>query len=191
MSYPTRTEIEGNYYDNNDAGYPQFSDVHEYPNVKKMVGDRPYKKNNYQYYEQPIQKQKRAKTNKHKHKKYPKQKDKAQYNAVPTPAYQPKGPMYMDQTGQKYVAVPVGQPKLIPVAAPQYQAVYPQPQMYAPQPQMYAPQPPMYAPQPYPYYAQPQSGPNTVVVVPPGYTRDYTPNYTPFGNVADDFDNLF
>ena len=194
MSYPTRRDDYENYYEDNDAGYPQFSDVHEYPNVNKMVGDRPYKKNNNQYYDQ----QYAPKKNKNKYKKYPQQKDKPQMGAVPKPAYKPKrkipkGPIYMDQTGQKYVAVPIGTPQLMPVAVPQYQVpVYPQPPMYAPQPPMYAPQSPMYAPQPqpYPYYPPQPQGPNTVLVVPPGYTRDYSANYSPFGDIMDDFYNL-
>ena len=37
MSYQTRSDLEG---DNYDAGYPQFSDIHEYPNPNQF-------KNNY------------------------------------------------------------------------------------------------------------------------------------------------
>ena len=45
-------------------------------------------------------------------------------------------------------------------------------------------------PQPYPY-PYPVARPPTVMVIPPGYTRDFTGGYSPWGNIADDLDNLF
>jgi len=55
---------------------------------------------------------------------------------------------------------------------------------------------PYYPPaQPYPYYPPPPppppSGGNTIVVIPPGYEVDYSPGYSPFGDLLDDLDNLF
>ena len=42
MSYPTRSEVEGNdYYNYNNnnisVGYPKFSEVHEYPKPNKQT----------------------------------------------------------------------------------------------------------------------------------------------------------
>jgi hypothetical protein len=40
---------------------------------------------------------------------------------------------------------------------------------------------------PYPYgVVQP-----TAVVIPPGYTRDYSMGFSPWGDLADDLNNLF
>ena len=205
MSYPTRSVVEGNdYYNYNNnnisVGYPKFSDIHEYPNLNKQnmqnqgIADPYYQKYQKQkkqmYYNNPPQKQKQPmgkidKYQKHqnypvppKQKKIPKQKvapkKKKQYI---NPPIQAQSPLYMDQTGQKYIAVPVGPPQLMPVVVPQYQMPYYQGQA-------------MYTPPPY-YGQQQQVGPNTVVVIPPGYNRDYSAGYSPYGNIIDDIDYMF
>ena len=216
MSYPTRSEVEGNHHsDNNNnisVGYPKFSDVHEssqinmniyrniqnegivdpyyqqYQKQKKQIKQQMRQQNQYNYNPQQYPKMPKKKVDKYpkytkenaipQNKMVPKQKvthkkNKNQYVNVPV---QVPGPLYMDQTGQKYMAVPVGPPQLMPVAVPQYQIPYYQGQA-------------MYAP---PYYGQQQQiSPNTVVVIPPGYKKDYSVNYSPWGNIADDFDNIF
>ena len=88
--------------------------------------------------------------------------------AAPAPGNRPPVPVAQPV----YVAPPVGMvaPGVVPVMAP---PVYP----YGVYPQPY----------PYPY---PVANP-TVVVVPPGYHRDFTGGYSPWGNLADDLDNLF
>ena len=100
------------------------------------------------YYDNPPQKQKQpmGKIDKYqKHQNYPvppKQKKIVQQKVAPkkkkqyiNPPIQAQSPLYMDQTGQKYIAVPVGPPQLMPVVAPRYQMPYYQEQaMYTPPP---------------------------------------------------------
>ena len=148
MSYP-----EG---DNYDAGYPKFSDVHEYPNPNQF-------KNNYG---KAKPKQKLPKPNNY----YPKQKVKPKTKKNQPKQFYQEGNIYRSQGGQAYVPVPVGKPKLMPMKVTKYQAVA-VPQVA--QVPYYPAQPmPMYAQPAYPYYAPPPPPP-TVVVVPPGYTADY------------------
>ena len=156
MSYPTRSDFEGDSY---DAGYPQFSDVHEYPNPNQF-------KNNYG---KTKPKQKLPKPNNYYQNQKVKQKKK---NNQPKQFY-PEGNIYRSQGGQAYVPVPVGKPKLMPMKVTKYQAV-PVPQV-APVP-YYPVQPmPMYAQpvQPAYQYYRPPPTPPMVVVIPPGYTADY------------------
>ena len=180
MSYPTRSELEGE-----NAGYPQFSDIHEYPNPKQFM-------NNYGK-TKPKQKQKLPKPNNYNYnpKQYPKQKVKPKKQNNQQKQFHKEGNVYRSQGGQAYVPVPVGKPKLVPMKVTRYQAV--QVPQAPPQVAYYPAQPmPMYAQPAYPYYAPPPPPPpRTVVVIPPGYTADYSPGYSPWGDIADDFDNLF
>ena len=198
MSYPTQTEIEGQNYGNNnvDAGYPEFSAVHDYPNP--YIETKKYKKQQ-QYYDNPkgnIPKQNVNKQKKNKKKNNQTEPKQAQYQQ---PVLLPPANLYMSQGGHKYMAVPVGKPKLMPVVVPKkktpkYQMA-PQP-IFVAQP-MYVPQPiyqaqPMYQAQPYgypyPYYGQTQPIAQPIAVIPPGYKRDYTPNYSPYGDLAGPYD---
>ena len=77
------------------------------------------------------------------------------------------------------VGNPYPQPVGVPIGIPMPNYPYPGP--YYPSRQ------PMY---PYPYNG-PQPPINTVVVVPPGYKPDYSPGYSPWGNLAEDLNNLF
>ena len=172
------------YPEEESAGYPQFSDIHEYPNPKQFRNDYGKK-----------QRQKLPKPNNYNPKQYPKQKIKPKNQSNQPKQFHQEGNIYRSQGGQAYVPVPVGKPKLMPMKVTKYQAVaVPQaPQPYYPvQPMPMYPQPaypqPVYSPPAYPYYSQP---PRTVVVVPPGYTADYSAGYSPWGDIADDFDNLF
>ena len=74
-------------------------------------------------------------------------------------------------------AVPVAQPVYVPPPIPGTIPVYP-----AGYPVPYG----VYPGYPYPYPMQP-----TAVVLPPGYTRDYSAGFSPFGDLADDINNLF
>ena len=159
MSYPTRSDLEG---DNYDAGYPKFSDIHEYPNPNQF-------KNNYG---KTKPKQKLPKPNNY----YPKQKVKPKKQNNQPKQFYPEGNIYRSQGGQTYVPVPVGKPKLMPMKVTKYQAVQvpqvPQVPQVAPIP-YYPVQPmPMYPQPAYPYYTSPPPPP-TVLVVPPGYRADY------------------
>ena len=240
MSYPTESELDNpsNDNDNESAGYPKFSEIHEYPKIEmpKKRGN-PYNQNNQQYPKHQPQQQ------------YPKpnpQQNNPNTKYVKGPIkYVRKDQMFVSQGGQQYVAVPVGPPKLVPVAVgqkkftqqypesnpkkytkkypeanqkkytkkyPENKQKYPQPnpntynQPYnnaypQPYPNAYANDYPNYntpyypPPQPYPYYPPPPppppSGGNTVIVIPPGYEVDYSPRYSPFGDLLDDLDNLF
>ena len=77
---------------------------------------------------------------------------------------------------QNGVASPYIQPVGIAVGVPNY----PYPGYY------YPPGQPIY---PYPYYG-PQPQTNSVLVLPPGYKPDYSAGYCPWGNLADDLNNL-
>ena len=90
------------------------------------------------------------------------------------PPMQPHGPMPM--ATPVYVPPPV--PGTIPVGAvPIYPRPYPVP----------------YGAYPYPYpYPYPYGVPHaTVLVLPPGYQRDFYGGYSPWGNLAEDLDSLF
>ncbi len=242
MSYPTESELNNSSYNNNNesAGYPKFSEIHDYPKIEipKKRGN-PYNQNNQQYPKpQPQQQYPKPQPQQQYPKPYPQQNNpNTQYAKGPI-KYVRKDQMFVSQNGHQYVAVPVGPPKLVPVLVPQkkftpqypesnpkkYTKKYPEPnQQKYPQPnpntynqpynnaypQPY-PQPypnayangypnyntPYYPPaQPYPYYPPPPppppSGGNTIVVIPPGYEVDFSPGYSPFGNLLDDLDNLF
>ena len=175
MYYPTKTEEE-NYQNNNNnisAGYPKFSEVHDYPNpannypLPEHYRKKKYKKQPKQeYYENDISKPKKI-----KHKKYPKEPTK---NKAYIPLSFPQNQLYMTQGGHKYMAKPIGPPKLIPVAVkqPQYQqAYYPPPQTPPPMP---------IQPLPYPYYAPP--------VVAPAYPAYYP---YPYDDYDYDFDYYY
>ena len=103
MSFPMKPNKaqnikEKNPFENNNANYPEFSEVHNYPDPYRHVGQRintnPNKK--YEKYEKPKEKKKQ-------YKQYPKNpKQINQVKKVPVPV-------------TKYVAVPVGPPMLMPV----------------------------------------------------------------------------
>ena len=182
-----------------DAGYPQFSDIHEYPNINTPIERKKYD----QYY----QKKNKIPKHKKKNKKYSKQKAPKKPNTNPNQLVQNQ--LYMSRGGHQYMAVPVGQPKYVPMATPkpkyqyvqpQYQYVqsqyqYAQPQYQYVQPQYQTPyyqtQPMFAQPYAYPYYGQPVRKPKTYVVLPPGYQRDYSARYCPYGDIEDDLDNIF
>ena len=167
MSLPTESEINNIYNNNESAGYPEFSSVHEYPKINNPVR-RVNPNKNYNYQKQQI----------------PQKKQKNKRQPIPVPQNQ----LYMDSNGQKYMAVPVGSPKLVPIPVSN---PYPYPNAYPNYNGAYYPQTQMY-PQPYPYYPPPPPpGGNTVFVIPPGYEYDYSGGYSPFGNLMEDLDNLF
>ena len=150
-----------------DAGYPKLSDIHEYPNINTPIE----RKQDHNY-----QKKNKIPKNKKKDKNYPNQKAPKKPNTNPIQMV-PKNQLFMSQGGHQYMAVLVGPPKYVPVAAPKpkYQYVQPQYQYVQPQYQTpYYPTQPMVAqPYAYPYYGQPVRKPKTYVVLPPGYQRDY------------------
>ena len=214
MSYPTQDNQMDPYYGNNnvDAGYPEFSDVHDYPNPYIEIKKDKKKQPNYDNPQGNIPKKKAHKHKKHKKAKYQNETDPNQYQYQQAQLLPPAN-LYKSEGGHTYVPVPVGKPKLmkvaVPVAKPKIMTVaipvgkpklveiatpnYPKYQTpyYQVQPQpMYAPQP-NYQAQPYgytyPYYAQPQTRPKTAVILPPGYKKDYSPNYSPYG----DFDYIY
>ena len=164
MSYPE----EDPYY-NESVGYPKFSEVHDYPNpvnqnypFPEEYKKKKKKKKTQQYYEE-VPKPTIPKQKKYKIKKVPKQP--AQPKAY-IPLTGPQNQLYMSQGGHKYIAKPVGPPKLVPVAVqkPQYQPTY----VATPPP----PQPMPIPVQPYAYY------PPTPVAVPTyGYPGYYGYNY--------------
>ena len=94
---------EKNPYEN--ANYPEFSEVHNYPDPYRHIGER-------------------INTNPNKYKKYDKPKEKKQQY--------PKMPQQRNQVKKvpvpvtKYVAVPVGAPMLVPVVTEKMVPVYPQ-----------------------------------------------------------------
>ena len=177
-SLPTKSQIDNqhnnNNYNNNNisVGYPKFSDIHDEPAPKPI----PYKPNNKQYYDKPTEKQKKKKDY-----NYPKQQNQPRQPREPNrptrPQQQQQQPPYIGMGGApgQYMAVPVGNPVYVPVAQMPY---YPGAPMYPP---------------PYPYYGPPpmQGSGNTVIVIPPGYERDYSPGYKPWGDLRDDLRNLF
>ena len=137
MSYPTRSELEGE-----SAGYPKFSDVHEYPNPNQFRNNYG---NNY-----PKQKQKLPKPKNYNYN--PKQKVKPKKQINQPKQFHQEGNIYRSQGGQAYIPVPVGKPKLVPMKVTKYQAalvpqVPPQVPYYPAQPMI------MYAPPVYPFFA--------------------------------------
>lgn len=191
MSYPTETEIrenQNNYNPDESAHYPKFSKVHKYPDPYKNVGQRI-----------------NTEPNKYKPKVNPKPK------VIPKPKVNPKSKPKMNLNPNvykhkhqgkvkkvpvpvtKYVAVPVGPPMLMPVITQKNVPVYPQVQPQ-PLPQQMYPQAP-YGGYNYGYnYNYPTAQynyANPVKVIPPGYQPDYSPGYTPYGNIIDDFINIF
>ena len=123
-----------------NAGYPKFSEVHEYPNIKKEI-----KKGQEQYYQNSEKHKHKHKDKKSKKKKNPKQQTQTmpetnQIHLVP------KNQLYMSQGGHEYMAVPVGKPKLVPMIVPQTKYQIERPQYLLTQPQ-YQPQYQMAQPQ--------------------------------------------
>ena len=189
-NYPTKSELDNqnNYNPNYEsAHYPKFSDIHDDPSPVPIPN---YNKYN-QHYDKPNKQPKIPKVKKQKDYNYPKKQKKIKQPKQYMPPKQMFQP-YMGMGAPKgYIAVPVGKPKYVPVIQ--------QPQM-APMGQMpYYPGGAMY-PQPYPYpYPYPPVYPygpqapagNTVYVIPPGYERDYSDGYNPWGNLREDLDNLF
>ena len=106
-----------------------------------------------------------------------------QQQSQPQPQQPNQGPMIMGPNGPQYAAYPVG-------GGPQYMGMG----FASPYPMNYYPGQPMYVqpyPYPYPYYGQPPMGGNTVFVIPQGYTTTENAGYSPWGNLAEDLDNLF
>ena len=181
-NYPTKSELDNqNNYNEvyESAHYPKFSDIHDEPAPKPI----PNYPNYNQYYDKPNKQPKMPKVPKQKDYNYPKKQKKVKQpkQYMPQQMNQP----YMAMGAPKgYVAVPVGNPKYVPVMQqPQMVPCYPGGAMY-PQPYPY---PPAY---PYGPQAMPPAG-NTVYVIPPGYERDYSDGYNPWGNLREDLDNLF
>ena len=109
------------------------------------------------------------KKKKHKHKKKSKKKNypkQANPNVGAPIQMVPKNQLYVSQGGHQYMAVPVGKPKLVPMAVPKPQYQIAQPQYAIP---YYQTQPMYTQPYAYPYYGQPAKRPKTVVVLPAGY----------------------
>ena len=189
--YPTRSELDYQRNKNENyvsAGYPKFSDIHDNQDIHDDPAPKPIPvyQNYNQYYDKHNKKQKMPKVQKQKDDNYPKKQKK---NKQPKQYMDPK-PMFQPYAGmgapKRYVAVPVGNPKYVPVVT---QQMVPMPQMpYYPggvmPPQPYPPAYPYYGPQ-----AMPPSG-NTVYVIPPGYERDYSDGYNPWGNLREDLANL-
>ena len=173
-SYPTRSEVE--YHNNNtNEEYPNFSDINNNSIIIKYSksGVTPNNQNHPQHYNKPIE-----------NKNYPQQPPKpqkpeiSQQQGAAAPIIQPL-PMYMNQMGQQYAPVPNTPPQNISFGVPHYAMPY------------YPGQPMYHYPLNYPYYGPPSMGPNTILVIPPGYQRDYSGGYSPWGDLADDLDNLF
>ena len=164
MSFPMKpnnpqNQKERNTYEN--ANYPEFSEVHNYPDPYRHVGER-------------------INTNPNKYKKYDKPKEKKQqYPKMP----QKRNPVKkVPVPVTKYVAVPVGAPMLVPVVTEKMVPVYPRNPVY-PYP------PPQYGPYNYNYPPPPNSYGNTVYVIPPGYEWDYSRRGL-VGQLVDDFMNI-
>ena len=139
------------YNPDESAHYPQFSEVHKYPDPHKMVRQR-------------------INTNP---KKYEKQKEKPKINQnlkVPKNKLKYKNKVKkVPVPVTKYVAVPVGPPMLMPVLTQKMVPVYPQVQ---PQVQ---PQPIMYQTPQYGYYNYNYSVP------PNNYYYGNNARFIPFG----------
>ena len=161
MSFPTEQK---NINPNDSAHYPKFSEIHNYPNPYKNVGQRINNKKPEKKYKEPIKPKKekdRPKTHHHHHHK----------NKIKVPAQNIKAP------GHQYLAVPVGPPVYVPVAVktglmPVYTPPQQPPPMYAPYPQQpqYAYPPPPPPPPQYNYY--PPNYGNNYIVIPPGYSKE-------------------
>ena len=172
MSFPMKPnkdqiKKEKNRFENTNANYPEFSEVHNYPDPYRHVGQRINTNPNNKY-----EKYEKAKEKKKQYKQYPKNpKQIKPIKKVPVPV-------------TKYVAVPVGPPMLMPVVTEKMVPVYPQNPVY-PYP------PPQYGPYNYNYpYPPPNYNGNNVLVIPPGYHRDYSNRYGLVGELVDDFMNL-
>ena len=100
------------------------------------------------------------------------------YGAPMPGPMQPHGPMPPVPHGPMPMATPVYVPPPVPGAIPVGAVpVYP------------PPYPVPYGVYPYPYpYGMPHP---TVLVLPPGYQRDFSGGYSPWGNLAEDLDSLF
>ena len=184
-NYPTKSEIDNqNIYLNiyESAHYPKFSDIHDEPAPEPI----PNYHNNNHYYDKPNKKPKVPKVQKQNDYNYPKNQKKIKQPKQYMPPKQMLQP-YMGMGAPKgYAAVPVGKPKYVPVMQPQMAPMNQMP--YYPGGAMY-PQPYPYPPA-YPYGPQAPEG-NTVYLIPPGYERDYSDRYNPWGNLREDLDNLF
>ena len=167
MSHPTNFGGNNQNNINSSVGYPKFSEVQNTPNANlpNAPGPAPYNQMPPQMYEKPGEKP----TQPIQQPQMAQPPQPKPQNAQPVP-----GQMYMGPHGPQYAAYPVAGPQFVPVAAPYPMGYYP---------------PPMY-PQPYPYYGQPPMVP-TVLVLPPGYKRDNSCRYSPWGNLAEDLESLF
>ena len=99
----------------------------------------------------------------------------------PWPQFRQQNPNNINNNVQPQMQIGVARSYTQPVAVPMGIPVqnYPYQGPYYPSGQ------PIY---PYPYYG-PQPSINPVVVMPPGYKPDY--GYSPWGNIAEDLNNLF
>ena len=109
---------------------------------------------------------------------------------IPQPNISNQNPPQNSNIPQQNIVNPNIQPRPIAVSAvPNGPYIHPVgvPLAYPGYPSPYYPGAPMY---PYPYVARPPVS-NTVVVLPPGYKQDFTAGYSPYGNIAEDLNNLF
>ena len=167
----------GNNKNNNyeSVGYPKLSDIQtSNDNLPNAPGPAPgplYNQPPQQNYDKPSEKKKQ-----HIKQNNPRVQTQQQMPQMQPQAQQATpGQIYMGPHGPQYAPYPVPGVQFIPVAAPYQMGYYP-PQMYG---------------QAYPYYGPPPMGPNAVVVLPPGYKRDDSAGYSPWGNFAEDLENLF
>ena len=166
MSLPSQSEIENRNYPNKNPQYPPLQNPPQYPNMpppNNYPPPQPGQKPGI--YEKPIP------NNQANYPPPPQNMNPPPVQNRPPPIPGNRPPM------------PVAQPVLIPPPA----GVIPPPGVVPVIPQ------PIYPygvyPQAYPY---PVVGPSsTVLVIPPGYQRDFTGGYSPWGSLADDLDNLF
>ena len=177
--YPSYREMANNNNNKNDnkldddAGYPDFSDIVDMPGPPSALE----KPNEKKLYDKPMEKPKpqapQNKNNYNNKNQYPQKhniQNQQNHNRYQNNQYPPQVPL--PPQPNQYMPVPNG-PMYVPMAYPGM-PVYPGPGLYPPG---------------YPMYNPPM--PNTVVVIPPGYKPDYTANYSPFGDLMDDLDNLY
>ena len=166
--YPNQNQNAPYPSQNGNAPYPSQNRNQPYPNQSGAYssGSGGYSKQNL--YEKPMS-NKNIRNQPNQSNNMPPPQN---INSPPPPNYGAplpgRGPMPMVQP--IYANPPIAVPGAVPI--------YPRP-IY--------PVPYGVYPYPYPY---PNPG-NTVVVIPPGYRRDYTGGYSPFGDIIDDLENLF
>ena len=166
MSLPSKSEIDNRQINpiQNSVQYPSFSEISEYPKSNQGNKGRIYEKPN-----QPPQPQNYGAPIPGNPQMLNRPIPNQPMPNGPLPAH---GPMPMAAHGPMPLASPVYIPPPVPGAIPVYPQPYPVP----------------YGVYPYPQYVVANS---TMVILPPGYKRDYSPGYSPWGDLADDLNNLF